>query len=366
MPIDKPSLAESDNCNPFRLPQKLDSNLPNLRIEERGRGFKSTTSQHTRQTTPFNSPRPKRNATLKKVYESNTILSRLRSTQDKRSVKEIISDKRELLLLNLAIQTQLDEINKLHDTIEQRGNELDAKEQELDESITRFGVFVKENEDSYAQADVQAEREYKKRQEKTTTVSNLTQQLQTIQADIAKQADALAEYTGYATFLGNMTPDSYTDKFNDDKRRRQRDRRHQRIEKRKELFRLATNIKACGDKSQRRRTTERKPKLDNEDVITEPDFEDEPLTSSDEECPMYFRQPQQLAKEFTSLEDENRYLLQKVNEREEELLDLRAKIREVVASDATTSQHAPISIDEDKASCTDNSTLRQDMQSLCL
>ena len=44
-----------------------------------------------------------------------------------------------------------------------------------------------------------------------------------------------------------------------------------------------------------------------------PDFDDEELTSSDEDIPMYFGTPNQLPDIFSALEEENLFLIQNIH-----------------------------------------------------
>merc|ERR1711990_923382 len=59
-----------------------------------------------------------------------------------------------------------------------------------------------------------------------------------------------------------------------------------------------------------------------------PKFDEDDLTSSGEEVPMFFTKPQQLLDIFTALEEQNLFLIQNSQETEQALEELKQQYRE--------------------------------------
>jgi hypothetical protein len=139
------------------------------------------------------------------------------------------------------------------------------------------------------------------------------------------------------------------------KRKRQRERRRKRIESRQEKWkhkqeeeraREVARIQEIHGKG-RRRAMEKSKWSDEDAVSTEielespqmPTFDDEELTSSDEEIPMYFNTPEQLLDIFQSLEDETLFLFQNKQETEQSLEEMTQRF-EKSKSDVQTKADA--------------------------
>ena len=76
----------------------------------------------------------KRNELKKKeVYTSSGILTRHqdRAPDDKCSIQEFTAKRKEILLLNISIQTQQEQIDNLHKDIHNKENELNKREAKL-------------------------------------------------------------------------------------------------------------------------------------------------------------------------------------------------------------------------------------------
>ena len=353
--------------NPFRVPQELDSNLLELRNEEQQRrktekviqrrstklcsraklngsnhrsngsvASKSVKSPSAGLTSSKRSSpgHENRNSSLEALFKENDILSR--STPDGRmSVKEFVSKKREMLLLNVKIETLYDNIDKLHQQLNERENSLQAKNASLAESITRFDDFLKETDEKAQTAQRQAEKETARRIKLQKEVDALNDQLEAVKIQISNHNDTLEEFSRYEQFIDLLTPSSWLDGKVAEKKQRQRQRRRERIKARQEEYQKEQLImeqkKVEAEekmhpmpKGRARKTTVRK-QTSLEQNNPPPDFEDEPLTSSDEEIPMYFEKPSQLQDQFNKLEKENDSLLKIIEEKEATLRELEVK-----------------------------------------
>ena len=70
----------------------------------------------------------------KEVYESSGILTRHQdrsSADDKRSIQEFTSKRREILLLNISIQNQQEQIDNLHKDLQNKENGINRREAKL-------------------------------------------------------------------------------------------------------------------------------------------------------------------------------------------------------------------------------------------
>ena len=347
--------------NPFRVPQELESNLFELRKEEQQRKIeieekidkKSVRSKADRsalahESNALNTSKSslhdaasRQNSSLHSIYRDNDVLSR-HAPDGKMTVSELISKKREMLLLNMKIRTQHEQIEKLHQQLKSREDALKSKEASLDDSIQRFDLLLKETEERARNTQRLAEKETAKRVKKQQELSVVTNQLQAVQSDIARHTNALDELHQYKQFLDSLTPPSWSDDRLADKRKRQHQRRRDRINARKEAFQKeqqeipkqkaeadAIENRASSARRRTRKTAVEPIQPEEQKTIPTPDFEDEPLTSSDEECPMYFERPAQLLDQFTDLENENLLHIKMVQERESYLRTLKSKIKEL-------------------------------------
>ena len=262
--------------------------------------------------------------------------------QDKESLSDFISKKREMFLLEMSLEFKKDEIKKLDDEIRLKNESLRESEEALDNDARRFDVFLKKNDGKAQEATRMAEKETKKKMEKIQEIKKLNQQLQQVQSTINKHKDGLEECLKHKEFLAKITPRDWFEEKNEDKKRRQFERRKRRIKLRRQKWREEQQEKIKADqikmqelrleKRSKRRTRrhqeiESVPKLPV-DLPPEPSFHDEPVTSSDEEMPMFFTKPQQLQKIFSDLEEENLFLIQNMQEAEQSLEEMTHRFQQ--------------------------------------
>lgn len=351
--------------NPFRVPQELDTNLLQLRKEEKQR--RKTEKLEQRRSTmqrretkkndasiaktenemnvqyesrePRNSlsSTPKKNAAIDAMFKDNDILSR-QHPDGRMSIKEFVSKKREMLLLNMKIDTQHENIEKLHRQLKDREDALNVKEANLADSMKRFNTFLKETDEKAQNAQRQVERETARRIQKQQDVTKINDQLKVVQSQISKHNDTLEELSQCKSFMDSLTPPSWFDECAAEKRKRQQQRRRHRINARQEAFRIeqqkmlekneAENNEKRSSSSRRRARKAINPPADKEPLPV-PDFEDEPQTSSDEEFPMYFQRSDQLRNQFNELETEHLDLVKIVEECRDTLSNIQAQIKSI-------------------------------------
>jgi chromosome segregation ATPase len=254
------------------------------------------------------------------------------------SIKEFVSKKREMLLLNMKIDTQHENIEKLHRQLKDKEDALNLKEAKLADSMKRFDTFLKETDEKAQNAQRQVERETARRIQKQQDIININNQLKVVQSQISKHNDTLEELSQCKSFMDSITPPSWFDECAAEKRRRQQQRRRYRINARQETFRIeqqkmlekkgAENNEKRSSSSRRRARKAINSPADKEPLPV-PDFEDEPQTSSDEEFPMYFHSSDQLYNQFNELETEHLDLVKIVEEGRDTLSNIQAQIKSI-------------------------------------
>uniref|UniRef100_A0A7S2PSX9 DUF4200 domain-containing protein n=1 Tax=Leptocylindrus danicus TaxID=163516 RepID=A0A7S2PSX9_9STRA len=281
--------------------------------------------------------------TVRRKTKSKALDSRqIKYNKENENLSDFIAKKRAMFFLQMSIDTKNDEIRKMEERAQAKEDALKRSEQILEEDAIRFDAFLKEN-DKKAQSMIRkAELETKLKLEKAHEVKRLKQQIQTVQADINKNKGILEDCIRYKSFLDELTPNEWFEEQKEEKRKRQAERRRQRIKKRKDKWRdeQKKELEANKEKDEhvvdsknarvsihvlKKRSKENASPSHDKNDMPEPDFEDEPLTSSDEELPMYFQRPHQLLDVFLALEEENLFLIQNSQESEQILDGLRRK-----------------------------------------
>ena len=270
-------------------------------------------------------------------------ITRKGNQDDKEALNEFISKKREIFLLQMSLNIKKDEIRKLDNNAKAKEEALQKSEIMLEDDALRFDIFLKENDKKAQDAIRLAEKETKRKMEKVQEVKKLNQQLQVVQSSINKHKSSLEECLRFKSFLEELTPSKWFQEQAEKKRNRQRERRRNRIEMRRNKWKeeqdklLVLNEKLeeldTSKSSRAGRSCRRKPESEvisqkKETLPPMPDFEDEELTSSDEDIPMYFGTPNQLPDIFSALEEENLFLIQNIQEAEQSLDEMTHKFEE--------------------------------------
>ncbi|GMH59865.1 hypothetical protein TrRE_jg13412 [Triparma retinervis] len=268
------------------------------------------------------------------------VISERRQEKGER-MDDFIAKKREMFLVQMSLDTKREEIRKLEEKAQMKEEALQKSEQMLEEDAIRFDTFLKENDKKAHAAIKKAEEETRKKTDKVQEIKKLNQQIQMVVSDMSKHKEALEDCLKYKAFLDKLTPPEFFETQNNMKKERQASRRQKRIDAKlaeyetlkKRLYQEAVarheaEEKAGGEKKRRRRR-----KGDDQSQIQvkypdPPNVEDEAWTSSGEEMPMYFEEPQQLLNFFIALEEQNLFLIQNSQETEQALEDLKTSYRE--------------------------------------
>ncbi|KAH8061605.1 hypothetical protein JL721_8836 [Aureococcus anophagefferens] len=284
--------------NPFTLPS--DEEVFRMRDEERKRRSKEREEQRKLKTKDA-------------VNEARSIVVNERR-QEKENMAEFIAKKREMFLVQMSLDTKREEIRKLEEKAQMKEEALKKSEQMLEEDAIRFDTFLKENDKKAHEAIKKAEKETKLKTDKVQEIKRLNQQIQMWfseqraikrerqesrrQARIQKRRDAL------------------------EKKRREAYEAQLRLEEAeaapKKKYGAGRRRKSVAGADPSKAVAPKMPP-----PVATPELEDEPLTSSDEELPMYFKHPQQLLDIFSQLEEQNLFLIQNSQETEKALEELK-------------------------------------------
>lgn len=173
--------------------------------------------------------------------------------------------KREIFLVRMDAENKLREIARLETEASRREEALSKSEAMLEEDQARFDAFLKENDARVREAVSAAEREARRKHEKMRETKRLQGEIAAAAQELNRKRDKLRECLEYKAFLDSLTP--------------------------KEWF-------------ERHRQTEE----DGESPV-----------------PMYFKEPEQLMRVFTALEEQNLFLIQNVREAEQALEGVKAE-----------------------------------------
>ena len=354
---DKPSKQQNPNLDD----DKKSNNNSDIEKENDEVAKKNISLKKSQKTCPGDVPAiPKQILKHSSLIKSNQkFLSILKVKKE--SVSEFVAKKRAMLNLQMAINIKLNEIQKLEEKASMKNEALQRNEQTLEDDAKKFELFLKENDQKAHNAIRLYESEAKKKMEKSQQVKRLNQQLQIVQADLSKKTMVLEQCMKYKEFMDKLTPTEWFDEQYGIKKDRQMNRRKVRIAKRKKEWREKEKEKLL--LARKTQLEAERKKLNNKNGIVrrkremefpsgdgsngnlqdkllegnEPSFEDEePLTSSDEDIPMYFEKPKQLLDIFSSLEENNLFLIQNTQEMEHSIHELLTKFESTkLTSDST-------------------------------
>jgi hypothetical protein len=260
--------------------------------------------------------------------------------REKENMADFITKKREMFLVQMSLDTKREEIRKLEEKAQMKEEALKKSELMLEEDAIRFDTFLKENDKKAHEAIRRAEKATKSKKDKEQEIKKISQQIQTVQSDISKLKEQVEDCVKYKMFLDLLTPPEFFEEQKNIKAARAK----KRLEQRKEA-RLAVWEEKCKEKVAEAEAHERaeKERLEREGRVMKkgqatakskvklpprPNLDDEVLTDSGEEIPMYFVKPKQLLDIFTSLEESNLFLIQNSQETEQALEDLRQNFRD--------------------------------------
>jgi hypothetical protein len=275
----------------------------------------------------------------------STLVEKLINSIDKHGAlektSECLQSKRELFLLQFSINVIEDEIRKLEHFVVDKKESIAGIEQLLAIDAEKMKRFLKESDERAQDAIIHVHKETQRRLEKLKEVRSLNLEVLEFQEGIKKHEGILDESLAYSNFLDIMTPIEWVKDRRHDKKERQEKRKRERISRRREEWKdenaeaicdfqakVEENMKKIA-KPRRHRGKQVKAEedclaeLERMKKLEPPTYDDEPITSSDDELPMYFTKPHQIVDVLAALERENVSLIQTTQEADQAAEELR-------------------------------------------
>eukprot|EP00388_Colpodella_angusta_P018009 GDKJ01044723.1.p1 GENE.GDKJ01044723.1~~GDKJ01044723.1.p1 ORF type:complete len:414 (-),score=113.27 GDKJ01044723.1:189-1430(-) len=241
--------------------------------------------------------------------------------RERETVREFISKKREMFLVQMSLDIKRAEILKLHERAAMKERALRQSQIMLEQDVTRFDTFLQANDARAHKAMKEAEEMMRIKTQKVAEVKALQADIAAITSEIEKHKEARAECQKYKKFLEALTPA--------DKRKELEQKRAERRVQRKTI---QSHLNSGGSDS-------------------ESDL-------SDDEPNNFFQRPEQLMEQFATMEALNLSYIQAAQESEIALEDVKekfAKDRERMETDheALESTISALSqkVEEEKEKC---------------
>jgi len=359
-----------DEDNPFRLPP--DDQIFLIREQERQRRLEERErtkglpvwDRHTASTRILLSKKigdvvaeasasaaPKKHSKMSRS-KSDTAVRDVR--REKENVADFVEKKREMFLVQMSLDVKNMEIKKLVEKAAQKDQALKKSQQMLDEDVSKFDDFLQKNDQKAHKAMKDAEEETKKKQDRLQRIKHLKSQLSAVQSEIAKHREQKEECMKYKAFLDKITPADWKVTKEQEKRQRKLDRRKRfvsnemakhneameneiRLDEQNLEEKYAEALKGRrrtrreqedqeknkAEELERRRQRIRR-KYPSEDAVSAEYVE----VSSGEEMPLYFTKPDQLLEFFTTMEEQNLFLIQTSQDKEQTLEEIQQKLNE--------------------------------------
>nr|KAF6421933.1 cilia and flagella associated protein 100 [Rousettus aegyptiacus] len=289
-----------------------------------------------------------------RAFHENTAWKLSMTKEKKResdNINKYISQKRQMFLIQYALDMKRSEIQRLEMLATKEEAELERAEKTLEKDSALFDEFLRENDRSSVQALRAAEKETKSKMEKITEIRDLTTQIMNIKSEISKFEDTLQHYKIYKDFLYKLSPKEWLEK---QEKRLALKKAKEVTESPKENTLFSTQgdkgpgiggkigfregqgprkswkvlqviqpgqILVSADGLQKDHQPSMSGRLDPKGSSSaHPTQEDS--ESDGEELELYFTEPQQLLDIFTKLEEQNLSLIQNTQEMEETLEEL--------------------------------------------
>ncbi|XP_008980537.2 cilia- and flagella-associated protein 100 isoform X1 [Callithrix jacchus] len=122
------------------------------------------------------------------------------------NMSDYIKQKRQLFLLQYALDVKRKEIQRLELLLTEEESRLERAEKSLEKDAILFDEFLRENDHSSVQAMKAAEKETKAKMEKILEIRDLTTQIVNIKSEISRFEDTLQQYKVYKDFLYKLSP----------------------------------------------------------------------------------------------------------------------------------------------------------------
>ncbi|XP_067315506.1 cilia- and flagella-associated protein 100 [Pseudorasbora parva] len=255
---------------------------------------------------------------------------------DKESLNEYITKRRELFLLEYSLAVKKEEIQLLEQMAAEEEGKLTRAEKFLEDDAILFEEFLKENDKNSVEAIKIADQETKMKLEKVAEIKKITSKMVAIKSDISKYEDILKEYKKYKEFLLMLSPPEWREKQRSKSRlttdstitesdgkqtekvNKNRERKTVPPDSKREVRRVAHGFSSSREagassrqsvKSGRQSSKISAPGTDSSDCEEDPEI--------------FFKDPQDLLNLMTELEEQNLSLIQNIRETEEALEEFR-------------------------------------------
>ncbi|XP_065744222.1 coiled-coil domain-containing protein 38 [Phocoena phocoena] len=247
-----------------------------------------------------------------------TLILRLTEGADtKRTVHEFINDQRDRFMLEYALSTKRNTIQKFekHTTMKER--QLMKAEKKLEEDAMAFEEFLRENDQRSVDALKIAAQETISKLQMTAELKKASMEIQLMKSEIAKTEFLLKEYMNYGFFLLKLSPKQW-----------QIQQAMKRVSKNKENVNVklpSIMTKWLGRRVQvgeARGVNSRAESISSEDSLEF--FLDDDM-DYDLEPELYFKEPEELLQVLTELEEQNLTLVQYSQDVDENLEDVNKR-----------------------------------------
>jgi len=270
--------------------------------------------------------------------------------KDEKDIRSYIQKKREMFLVQMALDVKKAEIEKLDEKAASKEFALTKSQAQLEEDTVRFEAHLQsrmqKRELGKKDAEINAKRTHERRQK----IKHLKQQIATVQVEIGKFKDVREECQRYKKFLEDLTPEEWKTRQAEIKKARKAKRREDFISARMDIYmqkehadiareereladdeeqkqkRVHRNRKKKQQQEEEERREKEKDRLKREARRQRRRDEEERAiankyteVSSEEEPELFFEQPMQLMDFFTELEEKNLFLIQESQDTEKRL-----------------------------------------------
>ncbi|KAL1775358.1 coiled-coil domain-containing protein 38 [Sigmodon hispidus] len=286
-----------------------------------------------------------------------TLILRLTEGADrKRTVHEFINDQRDRFLLEYAVSTKKNTIQRFEKLLAGKENQLRNAEKKLQADAISFEEFLRENDQRSVDALKMAAQETINKLQMTTELKKASMEVQAIKSEIAKTEFLLKEYMKYGFFLLKLSPKQW--QMEQSQKRAQASKSNPVLPRILERFSLSSSSKRegsmdsdklsfseehstrkasqggrhlCrdGGKEKLGATKRKAVSFSRAESIASEDsleyFIEDDTLESDLMPEIYFKEPEELLQVLTELEEQNLTLVQYSQDVDENLEDVNKR-----------------------------------------
>jgi len=128
---------------------------------------------------------------------------------EKEQLQDYIQKKRDMFLVQYALEVKKEEMAKLEMITAREEKELERDEQQLESDEVKFDKFLRENDKNSAEAIKEAEHQTNLKMGKLSEIKSLQAEIATVKSDISKNEDKLKELDQYRSFLDALAPPNW-------------------------------------------------------------------------------------------------------------------------------------------------------------